>query len=171
MAVADVTDGSTLEEVAALVRQGRDAAFGGSLRMMAAVLRQDADAKLAQARELDAYAAEVERGESGPPPPAMRVQMKLAPDEGAAEQKDEAADPDLVQRVKAGGREGSVTLEDDEQAITSPAMRDLLESFSRRWWESPHFVDAVNAAADKGMVADDATARWIADEIKRLEEM
>lgn len=84
-----------------------------------------------------------------------------------------------AERVTGDGEEGRVQqIERDDQGVLQPVVGDgfsremmlWLDEFDDRLTSSPQFVQAVNEAAASEMVADDVSARLVAQRTKELEE-
>lgn len=151
------------EDVKALderIEHRERAGFAGALRMQAMVLRTQADLSASMARTLDAQADAIEDGREELP--VRPVRMTVVQDDPEPEEVEPERDPLLVMPVKLGsfGGDDNVLLPRDVDTFT-PAMLEFLQLFDDRLRMSPHFVQAVNEAADEVWWAGRDAARWV----------
>lgn len=143
--------------------------FAGALRMQASSLRTQADLAAAMARTLDAQAEAIEDGRE--PLPQQPVRMAVVPDAPEEEVVEPERDPLLVMPVKLGsyGTSDAVLLPRDVDEFT-PAMLEFLGLFDDRLRMSPHFVQAVNEAADEPWLTGRDAARWVQSRVYDLRD-
>lgn len=156
------------------------AGVAAALRMQAAGARSQASLMLSEARVLDATADGIENGTVELPERAVR--LAVVPLDEEPEPEHEEPEPDAMQRIEAGTLGNAPTLRpllsereieegrDPDTAEFAPAMLRWLDEFDDRLRMSPHFVEAVNEAADAGLVLNEDTARIVASRVHELAE-
>lgn len=154
------------EKTDAAIDAAARAAYAGSVKMQAIAMRSQADLLWATATTLDEQARAVEEGRVDPPAPGRRLAIVEEEPAGEPEEREAVATDALLPVARREGR--LVAVVSDGEDDRGKAMVEWLHRFDDRITGSKWFEEAVNEAADRGLLANDDTARLVAARVEEL---